>query len=387
MSALLPDKTIPNLNYFRILQMVWKRPGISRVELAGDLGLTKSTVTKIITALLAQGLLRETHATRSGNETAGRPRMVLELNPDFGAVIGLELRTDSWQGVVLNLRGELIATSGGQFRHDPEPVRAERLASHIALFLAALRDEAQARGLPVLGAGVALPGVVNPVDGILLRSNPLGVAGELPLGDDLTELLDFPVLLENDANCGCWGELAFNAAEVPQDFLFVLCESRLHRGFAAAGNLPVAAAGFGLVAGGELMWGPSWSVGEFSSVLKRTKVETMHQFALPNGLMPVAFEPGEVRDRLIDELARNIAMLVNFLNLRLVVISWPGDPAPVLDALQRAIAENSLYEHPVECQLRTPAGGAQAVARGAGGFVLENLFRPQALDTRGPRWK
>lgn len=387
MSALLPDKTIPNLNYFRILQMVWKRPGISRVEMSSGLGLTKSTVTKITAALIAQGLLKETPGQRSGNESAGRPRMVLDLNPGFGAVIGLELRTDSWMGVALNLRGEVIATASGQSSQDGDNARADRLEAHIARCLQTLRDGAQARGLPVLGAGVALPGVVNPVDGLLLRSNPLGVSGPLSLGADLTALMDFPVLLENDANCGCWGELAFNAAGVPLDFLFVLCESRQHRSFYADNKLAVAAVGFGLVLGGELMWGPSWSVGEFSSVLKHGKAVTQHQFSLPDALMPEAFGSGEAGERFIDELACNIAMLVNFLNLRSVILSWPTEPQPVMAALERAIAENSLYELPVECLLRAPQGGLQAVARGAGGFVLENLFRPQALESRSPRWK
>jgi len=34
----LPPKTMPNLNTFRILSLVWKRRRISRIEAAADAG-------------------------------------------------------------------------------------------------------------------------------------------------------------------------------------------------------------------------------------------------------------------------------------------------------------------------------------------------------------
>jgi hypothetical protein len=84
--------------------------------------------------------------------------------------------------------------------------------------------------MPLVGIGVGLPGFVDPVRGVLRASMPFEHYEEIEFVRDSRKALDLdvPILVDNDANCGCWGELAFKHSARPQNFLFVLGELRKH---------------------------------------------------------------------------------------------------------------------------------------------------------------
>lgn len=377
----LPPKTMPNLNTFRILSLVWKRRNISRIEAAAELGLTKSTITKITGQLLTDGLLIEAPVPKS--EGRGRPRVALSLNRSRGLVLGLEIRTDGWTSVLVRFDGSVARRDSGTRNWSSESL-VDDCGSLLEKLISTPPD-----GVPVLGIGLALPGIIDARSGILIRSNPLDLQSPLALGPLLEQRLGLPVTLENDANCGCWGELAFGASPLPGPFLFVLCEDRHHR-TDEPGPHRVAAVGFGLVlGGGKPWWGPDHSAGEFSSVLKGSTVNRSFQFNLSDEAMARVFEDPAAHEVLVEELGRNVAMLVNFLNLKAVYVSWPGtgDALAVRRAFVRLISANWLYPAPVDCTVSAPTGGADAVAWGAAGYFLEALWGDSSFEEAQPRWK
>ncbi|RIH74779.1 MarR family protein [Calidithermus terrae] len=48
-----------HLNRSLVLRTLWQQPGLSRSELARELGLAKSTVSVVVAELLGEGLLQE----------------------------------------------------------------------------------------------------------------------------------------------------------------------------------------------------------------------------------------------------------------------------------------------------------------------------------------
>lgn len=375
----LPPKTMPNLNTFRILSLVWKRRSISRIEVAAELGLTKSTVTKITGQLLADGLVVEEPVTHA--EGRGRPRVALSLNRSRGVVLGLEIRTDGWTAVLVRFDGSVARRSAASRTWSPSAL-VQDFGDLLEHLVAEPPD-----GARILGVGLALPGIVDARSGVLLRSNPLDLQQTLALGPLLEQRLQMPVTIENDANCGCWGELAFGVS-TPGPFLFVLCEDRRHRTDEPTQHR-VAAVGFGLVLGGKPWWGPGHSAGEFSSVLKDAARDRSWQFDLTDEQMARVFDDPEAHAALVEELGRNVAMLVNFLNLKAVYVSWPptGRPDTVLKTFRRLIGANWAYPTDVDCQVALPTGGADAVAWGAAGYFLEALWGDSSFEEAQPRWK
>lgn len=365
----LPPRTIPNLNTFRLLNLVWRRRAISRIELATELGLTKGTVTKLTTPLLASGLMIE-GPEPSRTEARGRPRVALGLNPNRGLVLGLEVRTDGWSSVLLSLDGAVVVRRQGEGTWNPET-----LADDLVRLVGGLVVPGPYP--PVVGVGLALPGIVDPEAGVLVSSNPLGRDQPLALRDDLESRLGLPVFVENDARCGCWGELAFGSP--PGPFVFVLCEQRRHR---VGDEGRVAAVGFGLVFEGRPWRGPEASAGEFSSVLKDRGGS--YQFQLDDQAMARVFSDPVAEQRLVEELGRNLALIVNFLNLKAVYVAWPeaGDSDAARRSFARLIEAHRPYQAP-PCQVLAPTGGTEAVAYGAAASFLEALWG--AFDS--PRWK
>jgi len=376
----LPPRTMPNLNTFRILSLVWKRRSISRIEVASELGLTKSTITKITGQLLAEGLVIEAPVAKA--EGRGRPRVALSLNQARGLVLGLEIRTDGWASVLVRFDGSIARREAG--------IRSWNPATVVDDWVDLLKrlTAAPPEGIPVLGVGLAFPGIVDAKARILVRSNPLDLQSPILLGHVLEERLGLPITVENDANCGCWSELAFGSSPIRGPFLFVLCEDRRHRTI-EQGPHRVAALGFGLVLGGRPWWGPDHSAGEFSSVMKDSTVDRSFQFNLSDETMTRVFEDPKAHEILVEELGRNVAMLVNFLNLKTVYVAWPasGDGEAVCRTFSRLISSNWIYPTPVDCTVSAPTGGADTVAWGAAGYFLESLWGDTSFEEAQPRWK
>ena len=62
--------------------------GISRAELARQMGLSRAAISSIVKDLLQTGLIRE---AQLGSTTGGRNPILLEINPDWGLVAGVDI--------------------------------------------------------------------------------------------------------------------------------------------------------------------------------------------------------------------------------------------------------------------------------------------------------
>jgi glucokinase len=71
-----------------------------------------------------------------------------------------------------------------------------------------VRKEAEGAGVPpdrIVGAGIGVPGAVDPTRGIVSRAPNLAW-NDVPIRDRFQEALGLPVVVDNDANCAALGE-------------------------------------------------------------------------------------------------------------------------------------------------------------------------------------
>src|SRR5713226_2374674 len=80
--------------------------GISRAELAEELGLSRSTVSTIVGDLLADSVIVERGA---GLSRGGRRPIELQINRDAGRVVGVDIGASHLMVVVADLCGEVLA--------------------------------------------------------------------------------------------------------------------------------------------------------------------------------------------------------------------------------------------------------------------------------------
>ena len=354
------------LNTSRVMREIWINKQISRIQIAKNLGLDKSTISSIVANLLNDGIIRE-HAEGEAGPQGGRKPVYLTLNRSYACVLGIEFRPESYTAVAVDLQGEilyskfeLIRLSGANFKDVFFDVTSR------------MRAELARIEVPLLGIGVGVSGVVDPQKGIIRYSIPLQMEREFDFRRQITEDYDLPLFLENDANACAWGELAFHRVKNLQDFLFLLVEfrnikdrERFHQ---------KTAVGIGIVLNGRVHYGHRYSAGEFRSTFCTT--QSKGQFSITEEEAYLIEEEPEVLHRFIRELAKNSAMMVNTFNFSHVFLG--GDieryKKEVQEVLTEEIERNWPYPDEVRCKIRFSSLGDKSVAYGAAGMMLHRLF-------------
>ncbi len=359
----------------RIFRTIWSSPRISRIEIAERLGLDKSTVTNQVATLIELGLVEEMEAG-SASARGGRRPIQLGINKSFGRVLGVEIQTESYVAVLVDLAGEILAERRGRIHLTAEsfPETVTRIVSEVA-------GELGPGPRPLLGVGVGTGGLVDFEKSLIRYSVPLDITATLDFGKEVAARLPVPCYVENDANCCAWGELAFNKSAELRDFLFALVEYR--KELTSVGSVGGLGVGFGVVLGGKVYSGAHGNAGEFRSAFCDGRGDL--QFALgKDELSRFASDP-EVLRRASDELARNMAMLVNTMDFDRVYI---GGDIEAMDIdfpaiLRRRLEENWMYPFPKGVEIAYSSLGEKAVAYGAAGMILDRLVTESLLPGLG----
>ncbi|WP_222272427.1 ROK family protein [Modestobacter marinus] len=163
------QSTLRTTNLALVLRTVCAsaRP-LSRSDVAVATGMTRATAARLVDELVAGALLDE--AERDPLPRRGRPATPLLPGARFGA-LGLHIDAGLLAARVLDLRGRVVGERVEQrdLRGSDPTGTFARLGALTAELLADLPA-----GLRVVGAGLAVPGVVDEAAGVLLRAPNLG---------------------------------------------------------------------------------------------------------------------------------------------------------------------------------------------------------------------
>ena len=217
---------------------------LSRARVAALTGLTRATVGSIVEDLLVAGLVQEGD-TRSASGV-GRPGTDLTIAPDGAAGVGLEINIDGLTATVVDLAGNVRhrATRPGDQRG--------RTVATVLRAGARLVDDAvaaaRASGLPVLGLGVAVPGLVDLGEQVLRLAPNLGWT-DVAVIERLASYAvdDWPdaVTLDNEANLAALGELWSGGHGGTDSFVLVNGDVGVGAGVVLDGRLYRGSRGFG----------------------------------------------------------------------------------------------------------------------------------------------
>jgi hypothetical protein len=365
--------TLARYNTARVLRLLWLRPGISRVEMAEQLGLNRSTVTLIINELLERELVK-TVDFGDASPTGGRKKAQLAINAGYGCVGGVQVHADYVRVALVDLGGRLLHQQVIE-----GAVTQKSLYRRLEKACAQLQQRARQIGLNLLGIGCGLPGIVDPVRGVLVQSIPLGVLDEEPIVQRLGPALGRPLFVDNDAHCCCWGELTC-ARDGAANFLFVMGEWR--RAPHQVGAL-LTAIGIGVVLNRTVHYGRGFSAGEFRSVEWRPG--NTSQFSLTDDQIAAARTDPALHRAMVRELARNTAVVVHILNLDRLYLggSFDRQDLEIQAIFTEEIRRNWTYPTAPMCEVEFSTHGELAVVYGAAGLILERAFAdPSVLADR-----
>lgn len=195
-----------------VLAILARHGGLSRAEIAEQLQLSPATITSITRRLLDAGMIEESDPRTS---QTGRPSIPLELVPGSAHALGVQVAHEHVTGVLTRLDTTVV----DGFTHHFDPSAPDAVEVLTALIRAQLESAAE-RGLPVLGVGIAVPGVVEPTTGTLRMSVRLGWTG-MPLAARMRKALGVPVFVDNDISAVTAAERLYGQGADCADFLLV----------------------------------------------------------------------------------------------------------------------------------------------------------------------
>lgn len=248
-------------NRLRIIDVLRQAGSASRVDLVRDTGLSRTTVSKLVAELQADGLVVEReHGPNgsggvspadegAGSGAVGRPPVALTLNPAAGAAVGIDFGHDLVRVAVADLSGAVIAEA--RDRIDVDSRAAEAIA------LAAKMVGKQLAGLHLdldrtVGVGVAVSAPILRELGDPGATSILPGWGPFAPGGELEKRFGRPVLMGNDANLGALAEVRHGAGRGARNVVYVMLSGGI---------------GAGLILDGALFLGHSGLTGELGHVV------------------------------------------------------------------------------------------------------------------------
>jgi len=350
-----------------VLQTVWQHDSTSRTLISKELGLNKSTITKLLTPMIENNIIVAVEKQASGQQ-GGRKAEVLSINEKFGVVIGIEIHTSFSAICITDLKGNILVTN--KFQNNDS---LESFQELIEFVIDSSVSICKRRQYNIIGATLGVSGVINPYEGIIYRSNPLGIDTPVKIYQKLDKY-PFPILVENDANCCCYTQQIPSENNRTRNFICILGEFR--KATRLSKNESGIAIGIGIMIKESILHGEDFSAGEFQSLYKSE--ENPSQFDLKPEEIQNIQDDEVLLKKVLRELSRNISLLVNTLNISLVyfegnITDYQFMLKPILrDEIQR----NWNYDNQVDCQIQFSEKRDFAVAHGAACCFLEKLFSP-----------
>ncbi len=229
---------VREINLAMVMNQVRANAPVSRAAVAEMTGLNKTTVSSLVQELLDYRLLRETGLASAG---AGRPAVMLELNPAGGCFVSAEIGVDFISVISTNFIAEIIWQ---QRQASPPTLTQPEILSRALTMLEQAAEATLSHNSPILGVALGVPGLVDQASGTLLFAPNLNWR-QVPLRQILQARFTAPIFVDNEANLAALGEHYFGAAQNHQEVLYISAGVGLGGGIIREGHLFRGGAGFG----------------------------------------------------------------------------------------------------------------------------------------------
>jgi predicted NBD/HSP70 family sugar kinase len=358
-----------------ILSTLFHAGPCSRADLARATGLTRVTVSDLVAELIEDSLVQD--VGKRSEQRVGKPATIVELRADACEVIAVDLSdTMSTRAALVDLAGNITS------RLDTPMAGAtgEEALKHLDATVAEMKARSRK---PLLGIGVASPGVISPAG--VVREAPNYRWNDLDLAGRLTGRFYLPAYVANDANTAALAEFTFGAGS----------------GSGAGSGFMVITFGKGLGAGividGALLRGHSFAAGELGHVtavdggevcacgrrgcletilsaaaLRRVRDEASGGAGAGSGSRAGAQGLEEALYAVGRQGAVVLAPVVGALNLSEIVLAGPTDllAGPLANGLAEGIRERVMAFTGLDLTVRAATLGQDMLLAGALALVL-----------------
>jgi predicted NBD/HSP70 family sugar kinase len=375
--------SLRQLNRLRIVDFLRINGTASRAELSRRTGLSRSTVSTLVTDLQRRGIVVEQPGQFAGEGQPGRPAALLQLDPSAGAAIGVDFDHDRLRVAVSDLSRIVLAEATEHFDVDHDAVGALDLAADL---VEQLLDEVGIGHDRVIGTGMGLAGPIDHKRAALHKSTVLPGWVDIDAGAELERRLGTTVYVDNDANLGALAEVTLGAGRNARFAAYIQIGSGV---------------GAGMVVDGRPYRGARGTAGEIGHVVvdpqgplcrcgNRGCLETVASTGALVGLINASRGRELTVQEMIEEalngdvgcrraitdagqvVGRVVAGLVNLFSPEMVVIGGDLGEAGelLLDPLREAVKRDALPEAATGLEIVAGELGERANLLGALALVL-----------------
>jgi predicted NBD/HSP70 family sugar kinase len=218
-----------------LLRAIWSEEGLSRADLARRSGLSRATVSDIVSGFVDVGVVTEAEVAPS---SGGRPPIRLEFQDGWRHLVGVELGAAHVSGVRTDLRGRVLGRFNVERDVEGDP------AGTLATMDAGIRSLLALDTLtPVIGIGLGVPSPLRSTDAGRLATHLFPRWAHVDLLAHLLQAHDLPVQLDNDANLGALAEHWWGAGRDIADLAYIKLATGVGAGVLIGGAIHRGATG------------------------------------------------------------------------------------------------------------------------------------------------
>lgn len=243
------DRSISRMiNQKAIINQIYHSNGISKAQLAKDLGISKPAVASNVDELMELGLVEEIGEGKAA-KTGGRRPVMLYFNKNCKYVGALDLSFREPVCAISDLYNNIIGLK--KIKVGEQATIDERRATVKQAFLDILKE----REIPLNRLGIIMishPGVIEEAVEEHYSEKQHHHWTEVGIGKYLKEELGVPVSIKNDVNLAAVGEINYGLDKSLNNLIYVSCGVGL---------------GAGIIIDGKLYTGSRNAAGEIGSML------------------------------------------------------------------------------------------------------------------------
>ena len=252
-----------------VLSLVRQSGALAKAEIARKTGLSAQTVSVIMRALEADGLLERGEPVRG---RIGQPSVPFSLAREGALFLGLTVGRRSLDLVLTNFVGDVKH----RVRHShPYPTPDGTVAFTLDAIQQTFAQLSEAQQQRVAGLGIALPFQ------LWAWADTLGV-DEADMRDwqhrdialEIGQACDFPVFVCNDASAACGAELVFGTPDKPRDFLYFFVGFFIGGGLVIDSSLYTGSSGNAAALGSMCVPAPDGRLRQLVDVASLATLET-----------------------------------------------------------------------------------------------------------------
>jgi predicted NBD/HSP70 family sugar kinase len=209
----IDQEVIKDSNRKKILNLIAKKREYTKQSISKEIGVSIPTVISNINELIEEGLVEEAGVEGS---TGGRKPIIVRFLPDSKYSFGVEFTLNNVRIILTNLDSEIKFDDSFQVK---DFKNIEDIINKIHEIINNVLSDAKISPRDILGIGFSLPGTVNEESLILELAPNIGLKN-IDF-NRFSQLLKFPIYIENEANCAAFGELNLGIAKKMRNLVYI----------------------------------------------------------------------------------------------------------------------------------------------------------------------